>query len=199
MLAAVIVVGLGLWTLQLRFSIARVDSEIRALGPEYAKYAEGVKYAAVVSRKATDSSRVLAALQQHATNRLLCAPVLNALQKTTAEDIQLLRLTLNETITTIEATRPVTNNTVVVPRKPGSSTQAGSLTLVAKNFAEAPAREKFIEQIPSADYLKGALRADAPVSLKSQLPRQADPLSPSRAFTLFTIECPFKERVVGYD
>jgi hypothetical protein len=37
------------------------------------------------------------------------------------------------------------------------------------------------------------------VLLKNRLLRQVDPLDPNRIFTLFTIECVYPERVLGYE
>ena len=115
------------------------------------------------------------------------------------DNIQLTRLTLQESVITIEAKKGISEKNLTIPRKPGFSTEKVSLTLQAKNFGTAQDREKFIEKLTSVPYFKELLRKDEPVVLRNHLARQVDPIDPTKTFNLFTIECVYPDKVVGYD
>jgi hypothetical protein len=83
--------------------------------------------------------------------------------------------------------------------QPAQTKEQILLTITAKNFADNHAEDKFIESIASLPHFKGSLRKKEPVLLKNRLLRQVDPLDPNRIFTLFTIECVYPERVLGYE
>jgi len=199
MIAALFLVALFVWAAQVRWRLGQVAAELAECEKQRKSGAEASRFALSLIRNAGEAESIVRGLQQHATNRFFCAPVLNGLQHAGWDDVHLIRLALQETIVTVEATRASTNNNVVTPRKPGFSTRNATLTLMAKNLGETADREKFIEQLQSSDYFKNALRAENPVALKSQLPRQADLLDPTKTFSLFTVECAFPEKVIGYD
>jgi hypothetical protein len=146
-----------------------------------------------------EANGTLAALQTHYTNRLVFGSALNALQLAAMDDIQLTRLTLQETVVNTAEKKGISEKNRTVPRQPAFSTEKVSLTLQAKNFAGPEEREKFIEKISSVAYFKEHLRREEPVVLRNHLARQVDPLDPERTFNLFTIECMYPDRIVGYD
>ena len=197
--AALLIGTLFVWAGEMRWRNARVAAELAQCESQRKTCAEASRFASLLMRSTTEAESVVRALQQHATNRFLCAPVLDGLQHATSEDVQLVRMALQEAIVTLEATKAATNSGVVTRRKPGASTGTATLTLMAKNAGETVARERFIEHLQSTDYFKAALRPENPVTLKSQLPRQVDLLDPSQTFSLFTIECAFPEKVIGHD
>lgn len=69
------------------------------------------------------------------------------------------------------------------------------MTITAKDYANPPAAEKFVETISALPYFKKNLREVAPILLKDRLPLQVDPLDPSRKFILFKLECFFADKV----
>jgi hypothetical protein len=71
--------------------------------------------------------------------------------------------------------------------------------LQAKNFGGPEDRERFIEKVATVPYFAEHLRNEEPVVMRNHMARQVDPLDPSKTFNLFTIECMYPERVVGYD
>ena len=56
-----------------------------------------------------------------------------------------------------------------------------------------------MDLISNQEYFKANLRKVEPVTLKSRTPKQADPLDPDKVYTLFTIECAYPERILGYE
>jgi hypothetical protein len=56
-----------------------------------------------------------------------------------------------------------------------------------------------MDNIAQQPYFQNSLRGVDPVTLKSRGPRQVDPLDPNKVYTLFTIECAYPERILGYE
>ena len=85
------------------------------------------------------------------------------------------------------------------PAKKGHLIERMSLSIQAKNFADPKVADVFMDHIASQSYFKSTLRSANPVTLKNRMPRQVDPLNPSTVYTLFTIECSYPERILGYE
>jgi hypothetical protein len=120
---------------------------------------------------------------------------LDALQLAMSDDIQVVGLKMEQTLVQQDAVKA----SKTVRAQPAQTKEQMLLTISAKNFADNHAEDKFIETISSLPYFKGHLRKQEPVLLKNRLLRQVDPLDPNRIFTLFTIECVYPERVLGYE
>ena len=187
------------WAGNLKYKMGRVDAELRRDKAAREQWEKERRDVSLSKGRVAAANYTYSALRQHATNRFLFATALNALQQATVEDIQLTRLVLQQSVMNVEARKNITENGVFVARKPGSSTETVSLTLQAKNFAGPEQREKFIEKLSAIPYFKEHLRPTEPVVLRNHLSRQADPLDPSKTFNLFTLECIYPDRVVGYD
>jgi len=63
----------------------------------------------------------------------------------------------------------------------------------------AKAADEFMDLIAHHAYFEANLRKVDPVTLKNRTPKQADPLDPTRVYTLFTVECAYPERILGYE
>jgi len=111
------------------------------------------------------------------------------------DDIQVVGLKMEQTLVQSDAVK----SSKTVRAQPAQTKEQILLTISAKNFADNHAEDKFIETIASLPYFKNSLRKKEPVLLKNRLLRQVDPLDPNRIFTLFTIECVYPERVLGYE
>ena len=151
--------------------------------------------ALAIFKKAGEIDRTLNPLQHHATNRFLWALPLNALQLVMSDEIQVVGLKIEQTLVQADAVKA----SKTVRAQPAQTREHVSLTITAKNFADNQAEDKFIERITSLPYFKNNLRKKEPVLLKNRLLRQVDPLDPVKVFTLFTIECVYPERVLGYE
>ena len=138
-------------------------------------------------------------LVHHSTNRFIWARPLSALQQAIVDGIQVVRISIDQTVATTEATPSTTADDKVVPGKPGSSLEKIILTIQAKNFGDASNVDKFIEAIAAAPHFRSNLRKVNPIILKNRLAPQVDPVDPAISFTMFTIECNYAERVLGHD
>lgn len=197
--ACVILAFLLAWAGQLKVRLWQVERELRNDKAEREQWERMRREITLARGRLAEANHTFGALQTHYTNRFVFASALNALQFAAMDDIQLTRLTLLESVSTVEAKKGINEKNLKIPRKPGFTTEKVSLTVQAKNFGGPEEREKFIEKIATVPYFKQQLRKEEPVVLRNHMARQVDPLDPSKTFNLFTIECMYPDKVVGYD
>ena len=193
--AIAVTLMLLLWTGWFLLQTMRADGELRRERAEWTSLEKAHKEAIATLKKVREVEQTVTPLEQHATNRFLWALPLNALQGASFDDIQLVGLRMEQTLTHLDPVKS-TNSAAT---QPAQTKEQMAITITAKNFADNQAEDKFIEQIAALPYFKANLRKKEPVMLKNRLLRQVDPLDPTKTFTLFTIECVYPERVLGHD
>ena len=199
-LAACLIIALLIgWAVKVRAGIWTVERELQRDAAERVQWEKMRREISLAKGRLAEANQTLAALQTHYTNRFVFGSALDALQNAAMGEIQFTRLILQQSVVNTEAKKAIADKNNTIPRKPGYSTEKISLTIQAKNFAGPEEREKFIEKVASIPYFKQHLRKQEPVALRNHMARQVDPLDPSKTFNLFTIECMFPDRVVGYD
>jgi Tfp pilus assembly PilM family ATPase len=192
--AALLILVFFCWGVLLRLKVANADADLKRYERQLASLPKNSKEVMANSRKAGGIERTLACLDQIVSNRFLWASPLNALQFTIGDNIQLIRLKMQEEIVNQAGAKPGTNSNKAASGKLGISTGKITLTLQGKHFGEPPAAERFIESIGSFPYFKENLRNTEPIRLVNISPQRVDPTDSSKAFILFTIECRFAER-----
>jgi len=174
-------------SLQLKALIAKTDlgkiaAQMNACTNEYRKVIEG-------KAKIADINRRLISLHSLATNRFLNGNLMNALQQTVMDDIQLSLVKVEQNYAFIEATKPKTNGTTLIPGKPASSTERVVITLEGADASASPGDQvtKFKELLGKHAYFQSALGQTNQVSLKSL---SAPTISPDtgRGMVLFSLE-----------
>jgi hypothetical protein len=138
-------------------------------------------------------------LSEHTTNRFLWAVQLNELQQTIVDDIALTRLTMESTFSNAV---PVLNPPKDRPPNPADrqrTIESVVMNIQAKDFASPGATEKFIEMLSMHPYFEKHFRNASPIALKNRVSRQIDPADPSRSFALITLECIYRDRIIGYE
>ena len=198
--AAAALVGMLAWAGYIRIDLNRTMRDVRQLESQL----HGVKTDAADAIKITSAAQkltaTLAALDQHSTNRFLVAPALDGLQETMVHDVQVVNLAVQQNLQTVPGVKPArTAGGKRTPGKKGYSAERSSLVIQAKNFGDIKAADEFMDLIANQEYFKSNLRTVEPVTLKSRTPKQADPLDPGKVYTLFTIECAYPERILGYE
>jgi hypothetical protein len=145
-------------------------------------------------RKLMDANHRLSLLQQMSTNRLLHGTLLNALQQTTLDEVQLIRLKTDESYVYNEEVKPKTNGTdrVTVGRA-ASVTEKITVTLEARDSAPNPGDQvnKFKQAISQSSYFQTILGSSSAVRLANLSPPQT---LEGKPFVLFTLECRFPEK-----
>lgn len=190
-LAAVMLVG-SIW---LQLQIFRWKAKLDQVGNQLASRTN--EYQAVLSsqRKLADVSRKLGALQQLANSRLLYGTVLNALQQSTIDDVQLMRFRADQTYIMAEEVKARTNeDDKITPGRPATVTEKILLTLEAKDSGPNPGDlvNKLKQVIVENPYFKTVLTKTNEVRLASLSPPQM-PLD-GKPFVLFTLECRYPEK-----
>jgi type IV pilus assembly protein PilM len=195
-IAATAVLLMLAWAGLLGFRIWHADSLLKRQQGDLLTLERNSKEALESFSHATEIERTLGALNRVAANRFLWAPTLNALQFTTAPDIEFHRLRIEQTL--LPQAQPVPSARAAGPVSTNKTTNVVErivLTIQAKNYGEPEAVDKWIEMITVEPYFTNHLRRDQPVLLKELQPRQVDPLAPSRTFSFFTTECIYSERL----
>jgi hypothetical protein len=150
--------------------------------------------------KRTDDVRTkIYALYQLSTNRFLQGNLLNALQQTNADDVQLLHLKLDQSYAVVEATKPLTNESNrVIPGKPGSATERIVLMLDGFDASANPGDQvaTYKKAVAMHPYFRSLLGRTNEVNLKNLSPPELMPIAGSvgKACVLFTLECRLQEK-----
>jgi hypothetical protein len=192
LLLVVIVLGwsssLLLRSLLLRGELNRLDAQVAARTNDYRTALEN-------QGKLNDVRQRLGALYQLTTNRFLQGSVLNALQQTIIDDVQLTRFRTEQVCALTEATKPTTNlHDQVVPGRPAKLTEKITMSLDAKDCGPNPGDQiaKFRQSIAFNDYFQKNLGLTNEVRLANLSPPQFPP--GTKPFVLFTLECRLPER-----
>ena len=171
-----------------RTELSHLEKQLTARTNEFAQVLEN-------QRKLTETIGKLSALQTMATNRLLFGTLLNSLQQTTADDVQLLRLRADQTYFYNEEVKAkaASGNERYSPGRPASVTEKIVVTLDARDSGPNPGDQvnKFKRAIGENAYFRSMLGGSNDVRLASLSPPQFVDGKPSVQFTL---ECRFPER-----
>jgi len=147
-------------------------------------------------KKLDDVNQKLAALHQLTMARLLNGNILNALQRTVIDDVQLTRLkTLHEYVTTEEVKAKTNSVGRTIPAKPATITEKITLTLEARDSSPNPGDQvnKFQEAIADCSYFKTFLGKTNAVRLK-EYGTKTPGGEGGRPFVPFSLECKFPEK-----
>ncbi len=168
-------------------SVAHVEGLIASRTNEYQRVVAN-------QQKLGEINERLGALQQLATNRLLYGSLLDALQHTTVDNVQLMHFKADQAFVLSEAVKPKTNSTHVVPGRPASVTERVVLTLEAKDSGPNPGDEvnRFKQAILNSSYFRAALNKSNEIRLASLSPPQQT--ADNKPFVLFTLECRFADK-----
>jgi hypothetical protein len=193
--AGIIVLMLG-WSSSIQFKAALLKNQLKRVESQLT--ARTNEYQAVLAheQKAAELHKKLDALKLLAANRLLNGTLLNALQQTTVQDVQLVRFGVDQTYVFSEEIKPRTVDGRSVPGKPASAAEKILLTLEATDSSPNPGDQvnKLKEAIACNGYFKDHLARTNPIILKSLSPQQLAPGSglPS---VLFSLQCRYPDQI----
>jgi hypothetical protein len=139
------------------------------------------------------------ALCQLSSNRFLQGNLLNALQQTNADDVQLLHLKLDQSYAVVEATKPRTNeNNRIIPGKPGTATERIVLMLDGFDASANPGDQvtTYKRAVANHPYFRSLLGKTNDVNLKNLSPPELMPIAGTvgKPCVLFTLECRMQEK-----
>jgi len=182
------------WSSSLQVKAMMAKSELNHVNAQLGARTNEFQQVLANQNKLVLANRRLSSLQQMVTNRLLHGTLLNALQHTTLDEVQLVRLRTDESYLYNEEVKPKTNsNDRVVPGRPASVTEKIVLTLDARDYGINPGDQvnKFKHAISESTYFQGALGKTNEVRLTNLSPPHA---LEGRPFVLFTVECRFPDK-----
>jgi len=147
-------------------------------------------------KKLDDINQKLSALHQLTTARLLNGNILNALQHTIIDDVQLVRLKTQHEYVTTEEVKAKTNSVGhTIPAKPATITEKITLILEAKDSSSNPGDQvnKYQESIADCSYFQKFLGKTNAVRLKEYgtLTKGGEG---AKSFVPFSLECRFPEK-----
>lgn len=196
-LAACLVLVVLFWSVSLygkgivrKSELARLQTELQSQTNQYAHVMASLSRLNEVNQR-------LGALHQLATNRHLNGTVLQTLQETTVDDVQLMRFKTEQLYLFTEGTKARTNETgKVLPPKPGTVTERIVLTLDCRDSSPNPGDQvnRFKERLADAPYFRALLGRTNEVKLRNLSTPQVEAES-GRVFVLFTLECRYPETV----
>jgi hypothetical protein len=197
MLAGIISVSIMvLWSVSLWLKAIAYNSEISSTEKLLELHSQENKEVLNNLKQSVDIDQKLAALDKLSTNRFLVANLMNAMQQTVVEDVQLTRLRMDDDLIFNEEVKA--NPAIKRAAKPASVTEKIVLTLDAKDACPHPGDliPKFQQRIADATYFEAMLdKSDSQrVHLKegSYIAQQMG--VNGRAFQPFTLECRFPEK-----
>ena len=144
-------------------------------------------------RKIEDDKQKLQALHRLAVNRFLVGNLLDALQKTTVNNVQLLRLKIDQSYTMTEETKPK-DDTGHSSGKPATATEKIVLTLNARDSSPTAGDgvSKYQDALSSSPYFQYALGKGGGFRLTALGSPQTGP--DGKPFVLFTVGARFPEK-----
>jgi hypothetical protein len=145
-------------------------------------------------QKAEEIHHKLTALHQLATTRFLQGSVLNALQHTPVDDVQLIHFKTEQAYSLTEETKARTNSDRVIPGKPAFVTEKIAVVLDGNDSSGNPGDEvgRYKESISTNSFFRKLLGENNGVNLRNlSLPQVGNSGKP---FVLFTLDCRLPER-----
>ncbi len=182
------------WSCSLQLKAMMAKSELNHVASQLSARTNEFRQVLVNQRKLAEMYRRMGLLQEMATNRMLHGSLLNALQQTSLDDVQLMRLKTEEAYVYNDEIKSKTNsNDRVIPGKPASVTEKIVITLEAKDSAPNPGDQvnKFKQALGQAPYFQDVLGKTNEVRLANLSPPQT---LDGKPFVLFTLECRFPDK-----
>jgi hypothetical protein len=147
-------------------------------------------------KKTAEMNEKLRVLRLLAASRFLNGTLLNALQQTTAQDVQLVRLKVDQLYTRVEATKAHTNEeNVVTKARPASATERIAVNLEGIDSSASPGDQVNLFKVVLATnaYFKGMLTQTNSINLRNLSPVQVAPVT-GKPCVMFSLECRYPEK-----
>ena len=193
--ACLLVVVILVWSSSLQLKAILVNSEVNRLETQINSHSN--EYHGIVDdqNKTAEIKQRLNALNLLSENRLLTATLLDALQRTTVSDVQLLRLRVDQIYSGIEGTKAKTNDDgALIPAKPAKATEKIMLTLEGSDSSVNPGDQvaHYKNALGTNTYFTDMLTKTNGISLKNLAPPVISPIT-GKPSVVFALECRYPE------
>ncbi len=188
-----LVLAVGLWVAKLQMDIGFEKSHLNGLEGDWKSKTAKYNNVTDAQNKIKDVEHKLAELDTLSTNRFLWAPILNALQKTMVDQVQVTRLRGDQTLTKEEghdigsgSSRHHIN---------GGMVEKVTLDIDAKDLRPGEQNyTKYKERLCDFDFFEKRLQRKDGFVMDGVLgPLTVDPVDPARQFVTFTLASHFPE------
>jgi len=179
--------------LTLQLKISRVRSDIAGLNTSWTTIEAKVKQVDDHRLATRELESKVSALNQFASNRVLWANALDALQNTAVDKVQMVHFKTDQTFTINEGTKPRPTDTGVVPGKPGSVTEHIVLSIEGRDYSQRQADQvpQFKSALTKSAYFAETLHK----TNKIQLTSLSAPLRDGdRAYVGFGLQLYFQDK-----
>jgi hypothetical protein len=183
------------WSSSLQVGVVIAKGDLTSLNSQIAALTNSYSLVVANQKKLADTDHKIAALRQLAANRFLQGPVLNALQKTVIDNVQLTRLRTEQSYAVVEATKASTNANNKVTAKPAKATEKIAIVLEARDTAPTPGDQvpRFQQLLSDNPFLQELLGRTNQVRLASLSAPQFN--AGTKPFVSFSLECRLPERI----
>ena len=169
-----------------------MENQLASQGKNYQKLLQNEKELAEITHKLGDMERIY-------TNRFLWGSVLNAIQQSVINDVQLLTFHGEQNYVLTPETKPVANENgkIVAFGKAGYVTQKISLEWSASDTSATPGDQvgKYKEALKNTAFFSSHLDNSSEITLKNLSPPSIDGES-GKTVVMFSLECKLPDKVV---
>lgn len=194
-IAALLIALILVWASSLQLKAMIANKDLGTVTAQMNLCTNDYKQVIEMQKKIGTMTQKLVALHSLSTNRFLNGNLLNALQQTTVEDVQLLHLKVDQLYTLVEETKAKTNGNKVLPGTPAKVTEKTVLTLDGSDSSSNPGDQvaRMKDTIGTYSYFQENLDRANAVSWKNSSSPQISPET-GRAIVTFTLECRYPEK-----
>jgi len=195
-LAGLLVALMLVWSSYLQLRTTLANSEVTRLEAQIGSRTNEFRQVLDNQKKTNEINERLRVLRLLAANRFLNGTLLNALQQTTAEDVQLLRVRVDQLYAVVEGTKTRTNDdNVVIKGKPPTTTEKTMLNLEGIDSSSNPGEQvnRLKSVLATNLYFKSMLIPTNSVSLKNLSAPQVSPIT-GKPCVIFTLECRYPDK-----
>ena len=133
-IAGLLVLLVLVWSGSLQLSIMRSKQELKGLRTTINSLTNEYQVVQAKMAKLNEAETKLMALDAFTSNRFLWAPIMNNLQQTVVEDVELIQFRSSQSFTMTEEVKATTNDAGrYIPGRPATSTEKISIMLEARD------------------------------------------------------------------
>jgi hypothetical protein len=194
--AAGVLIGLVLlWSGYLQLKAMAASGEVGHIESQMMARTNRYQQVQANQEKMDEIKTKVAALTDLSTNRFLNGNLLQALQRTTVDDVQLVRLRLDQTYAYVEGTKARTNEDRVIQGTRAKATEKMLLTLEGSDTSlRFDQYTKFQDALAAYPYFKATLQKTDGVTLKSGSLSMPQVAAGGKQRVSFTLECRYPDK-----
>lgn len=195
-IAALLVAAVLVWASSLKLNTMVVNKDLSTLVAQMGQATNEYQEVLSKQKQVAEMTQKLVALHTLTTNRFLNGNMLNALQQTTVEDVQLVRLKLDQQFTFVAGSKARTNsNNKLIPATPAKVTEKTTLVLDGADTSINPGDQvaRVREAISSFSYFQEHLDRANPVTWQGSSAPLVSPET-GRPTVSFTLICKYPEQ-----